>query len=102
MNRRFSSLMLLGLLAAAGCVSTTGGRGSLDRVKPESFGAFECRERGDVASPPPREVLEPRNAKEGERRPTRLKPLLSRSLCPDGQVPVAKEDLDPNARSRVA
>src|SRR5712692_5140414 len=77
------------LLGAAGCSSTTGG--SLV-IKPEDLGAFECVDRGAVASAPARAVLDLGYVR-GEKRTIvrrKAKPLLNLRLCGNGKVPVSK------------
>lgn len=89
MNPRISRFSWLLLLAgAAGCVSTTGPV----TVRPEALGAFECVDRGAVASPPPRGVLGLGSVR-GEQKTIverEARPLLTLRPCGDGKVPVSK------------
>ena len=88
-----SRITLIGLLLGTlGCASAGSFESGRITVMPESFGAFECVDRGLVASPPPRGIL-PLGIPCGEDRQVRrrqLKPLLTIRLCPEGKVPVAK------------
>jgi hypothetical protein len=89
MSRRLSFFTwLVALVGTAGCTSTTGPV----VVKPESLGAFDCVDRGAVASPPPRGVLD-LGAVQGDKKTIvrrESKPLLSLRPCADGKVPVSK------------
>jgi hypothetical protein len=88
-----SRMTLIGLLVGTlGCASTSSSDRGRITVTPESFGAFECVDRGPGASPPPRGIL-PLGIPCGDERQVRRqppKPLLTIRLCPEGKVPVAK------------
>jgi hypothetical protein len=93
MNPRICRLAWLVLLAGgAGCAST----GTLD-VKPEALGAFECVDRGAIASPPPRSVLALGRARGEEKTIVQRewRPLLTLRPCADGKVPASKTPAKP-------
>jgi hypothetical protein len=84
-------ILLVLVVGALGCAST-GGSPTGPTIAPESLGPFDCADRGAVASPPPREVLDLGQVQGDAKKVLRKErdPLLTIRLCKDGQVPVSR------------
>jgi hypothetical protein len=88
--RAYRLIWLLPLAGAVSCASHA-------RIDKSSLGAFECVDRGVVASPPPRGILDLGYIRDEKRTIVRrdLKPLVNFRLCGSGKVPVSKTPAKP-------